>query len=310
MNPSKQATSSQFSSGEALLSDVLPTSEDVRSIGEIIRDIRKLSSEQVDQILAYQRKAGVRFGEAAIALGLVTPEDVLHALSVQFNYAYSSEELAKTSPELVTWNQPFGQQAEAFRALRTQILMRINPPQGGDATGRTLKALAVVSPNSGDGKSYFSANLAVSLAQMGRRTLIVDGDLRGPRLHEVFGVDGSRGLSSLLSGRGGDGVIKSVSGIPELFVLPAGVRPPNPLELIGAPGFGLVLHELQRRFEHVVVDTPAMVHGADASVIAARCGSALIIARKDQAKVARLQDLVQSLSTTSAQLLGVVMNEF
>lgn len=310
MSQSQQPTPSQFASGEALLSDVLPTSEDVRSIGEIIRDTRKLSSQQIDQILDYQRKAGVRFGEAAIALGLVTPEDVLHALSIQFNYAYSSEDKAKTSPELVTWNQPFGQQAEAFRALRTQILMRTYPQQAGEVVGRTLKALAVVSPNSGDGKSFFSANLAVALAQMGRRTLIIDADLRGPRLHEVFGVDGSKGLSSLLSGRGGEGVIKSVSGIPQLFVLPAGIRPPNPLELIGAPGFGLVLHELQRRFEHIVVDTPAMAHGVDASVIAARCGSALVVARKDQAKVADLQDLVQSLSTTSAQLLGVVMNEF
>jgi len=301
----------EFTSPDAQASTfgALPTSEDVRSIGDIIRDTRDLSAEQVSQILTHQQTHGVKFGEAAIALGFATPDDVLHALAQQFNYAYGGEEREKTNPELVVLNQPFSQQAEAFRAIRAQILMRTQP---GDAEGapRSKKALAVLSPRTGDGKTFFSANLAVALSQLGGRTLIVDADLRGPRLHEVFGVESKTGLAGLLSGRRGDSVIKAVKGVPNLFVLPVGISPPNPLELLEGPAFGLLLHELLSKFDHVVVDTPAGQYGADGVVVAARCGVALVVARKDAARIQQLQDLVQNLSAVTAKVAGVVMNEF
>lgn len=286
----------------------LPTSEDVRSIGEIIRDTRNLSAEQVGQILAYQKAQGVRFGEAAIALGFATPDDVLHALAQQFNYAYAGESGDKANPELVVLNQPFSQQAEAFRAIRAQILLRTQPG-AVEGAPKVKRALAVVSPNSGDGKTFFCANLAVALAQMGGKTLVVDADLRGPRMHEVFGVEAGTGLSGLLSGRRGDSVIKAVKGVPNLFVLPVGISPPNPLELLQGPAFGLLLRELLTKFEHVIVDSPASQYGADGIVAAARCGVALVVARKDANRLATLQDLVENLGATGAQVAGVVMNE-
>lgn len=288
----------------------LPTSEDVRSIGEIIRDTRNLSAEQVGQILAYQKTHGVRFGEAAIALGFVTPDDVLHALAQQFNYAYAGGESGdKANPELVVLNQPFSQQAEAFRAIRAQILLRTQPG-AVEGAPKVKRALAVVSPNSGDGKTFFCANLAVALAQMGGKTLVVDADLRGPRMHEVFGVEAGTGLSGLLSGRRGDSVIKAVKGVPNLFVLPVGISPPNPLELLQGPAFGLLLRELLNKFEHVIVDSPAGQYGADSVVVAARCGVALAIARKDVVRIDALQEFVHSLSVTGTQVAGTVMNEF
>jgi protein-tyrosine kinase len=138
----------------------------------------------------------------------------------------------------------------------------------------------------------------------------VDADLRGPRLHEVFGVDNNSGLSGLLSGRRGDSVIKSVKGISNLFVLPVGIQPPNPLELIEGAAFGLLLHELLNKFDHVVVDTPAAEFGADSLVAAARCGVALIVARKNSVRVDDLKALVQALSASTAKVAGVVMNEY
>lgn len=304
-----QANNSPETSTNAFSFGAVPTSEDVRSIGDIIRDTRNLSAEQVGKILEYQRSHGVKFGEAAIALGFATPDDVLHALAQQFNYATGSAGQESVNPELVVLNQPFSQQAEAFRAMRAQIMLRTNP-EGNDNAPRARRALAVVSPRSGDGKTYFCANLAVSLAQLGRRTLVVDADLRGPRLHEVFGVENKTGLSSLLAGRRGDSVIKAVKGVSNLFVLPVGISPPNPLELIEGPAFGLLLQELLTKFDHVVVDTPPAEHGADGIVAAARCGVALVVARKDQARVADLQELVEALSASTAKVAGVVMNEF
>lgn len=274
-----------------------------RPIGDLIRDARNLSAAEVEQVLSYQREHGVRFGEAAVTLGLASPEDVLAALAQQFHYPLANAERRVASPELVTLLQPFSVQAEAIRAVRSQVTMRL------DKAGGVRQALAVISPDSGDGKTYFAANLAVSLAQLGGRTLLIDADLRGPRQHEVFKVGNTAGLSTLLSGRTEDRLIQPVEGVPGLFVLPGGPIPPNPLELIERPAFALLMRELAAKFDHVVVDTAAAALGADACVVAARCGAALVLTRENANKVSALQDLVASLAGSSAQLLGAVVNE-
>lgn len=275
-----------------------------RSIGSILADLRHLSADQVEKIVRHQRDKGVRFGEAAVALGFASNDDVLFALSQQFHYPYAPEERRKASPELAALNQPFGVQAESFRAIRSQIMMRLFNE------GQDRRAIAVVSPESGDGKTFFAANLAVVLAQLGGRTLLVDADLRHPRQHDVFGLDNKAGLSGILSGRAEAKVIQQVPGVPSLFVLPVGITPPNPLELVERPAFGLLMRELLSKFDHVVVDTPAACYGSDSAVIAARCGAALVVARKNQGRVTALQDLVANLAETPAAVAGVVFNEY
>ena len=275
-----------------------------RSIGSIIAETRHLTAEQVEKVLRHQREKGIRFGEAAIALGYASSDDVLFALSQQFHYPYAPEDRRKANPELVALNQPFGVQAESFRAIRSQIMMRLFNE------GQDRRAIAVVSPDSGDGKSFFSANLAVTLAQLGGRTLLVDADMRGPRQHQIFGIDNNAGLSGILSGRAESKVIQQVIGVPSLFVLPVGITPPNPLELVERPAFGLLIRELLSKFDHVVVDTPAARYGSDCAVIAARCGAALVIARQDKSRINELEELVSNLAETPAVLAGVIFNEF
>ncbi len=275
-----------------------------RSIGSIIAETRNLSVDQVEKILQHQRAKGIRFGEAAIALGYANADDVLFALSQQFHYPYAAESQRKANPELVALNQPFGVQAESFRAIRSQVMMRLfNESQ-------PRVAIAVVSPEAADGKSFFSANLAITLAQLGGRTLLVDADMRGPRQHAVFGIENRAGLSGILSGRAEAKVIQQVAGVPSLFVLPVGITPPNPLELVERPAFGLLMRELLSKFDHVVVDTPAAQYGSDAAVIAARCGAALVVARKNKARIDRLQDLVSNIGESPARVAGVVFNEY
>lgn len=275
-----------------------------RSIGDILAELRNLTAEQVERVLQLQLETGVRFGEAAVSLGFATKDDVLFALSQQFQYPYAPEERRSLSPELVALNEPFSLRAEAFRAMRSQVMMRLF------SDGEPRRALAIISPEAGDGKTYCAANLAVTLAQLGGRTLLVDADMRGPRQHEVFKLENRAGLSGILSGRSDSHVIQQVVGVPSLFVLPVGTTPPNPLELVERTAFGLLMRELASKFDHVVVDTPAAVYGADACVIAARCGAALIIARKNESRVAMLQDLVGSFAGSPAKLAGVIVNEF
>jgi protein-tyrosine kinase len=305
-NPMANATS-QASNAASVVSDSGVRDESTvldRPIGEIIRQTNQLTADQVEQVLAYQRESGVRFGEAAIALGLATGEDVLWALSQQFHYPYAVDQRNHLNDELVVAKNPFSFRSEAFRAIRSQLMMRVftaDMPQ---------RAVAVVSPDSRDGKTYFAANMAIAFSQLGGRTLLVDADMRSPRQHELFGIDNATGLSGILSGRTMANVIRPVHELPSLFVLPVGAIPPNPLELVERPAFALLMRELTSKFDYVVVDTPAYAHGADAPVIAARCGAVLAIAREGQSRMTALHDLVDALRETPAKLCGVIMNEF
>ena len=277
-----------------------------RSIGELIAETCKLTPTQVDLIVAQQRKSNMRFGEAAIELGLATTDDVLFALARQYHYPHANESERRASPELVALNQPFSAQAEAFRAIRSQVLKRVFNDRAAPR-----RALAVVSPNAGDGKTYFAANLAVSLAQLGGRTLLIDADLRGPRQHEVFNLPNGGGLAGILSGRAEGEVVQPVPGVSGLFLLPVGNTPPNPLELIERPAFGLLMRELLAQFDHVVVDTPAAEYGADAAVIADQCGASLMLARRDVSSISALEAMALSLAQgDSLKLTGVVVNAY
>jgi chain length determinant protein tyrosine kinase EpsG len=275
-----------------------------RSIGDILAVLRNLTATQVEKVLDHQRAQGVRFGEAAVALGLASKDDVLFALSQQFHYPYAPQEDRKLGTELVALNEPFSPRAEHFRAIRSQLMMRVYTETG------VHQAVAIISPDVGDGRTYCAANLAVTLAQLGGRTLLVDADLRSPRLHELFKLNNQAGLSGILSGRTDKQVIQQVAAISSLFVLPVGTTPPNPLELIERPAFGLLMRELAGKFDHVIVDTPAAVYGADAAVITARCGAALVVARRNAVRVHALSDLVASFSGSPAKLVGAVMNEY
>jgi protein-tyrosine kinase len=123
-----------------------------RSVGDYIREARKLSEEQIEQILAHQKEQGLRFGESAVALRLATPDDVIWALSQQFRYPYVPQTDGHKNPELVIAASPFSAEAETFRELRSRLL------QGAMAKHETRRPLAVLSPDIGDGKTYTAAN--------------------------------------------------------------------------------------------------------------------------------------------------------
>ncbi len=277
-----------------------------RSIGELIAQSCKLKPDQVSKILAHQRQSGLRFGEAAIELGLASTDDVLFALAQQYHYPYAPEDQRKLSPELVTLNDPFSAQAESFRAIRSQVMKRVFNHQSAPR-----RALAIVSPNAGDGKTFFAANLAITLAQLGGRTLLIDADMRGPRQHEVFNLTNPAGLAGILSGRSPQSsLIQPVPGIPGLFVLPVGNTPPNPLELVERPAFGLLMRELTSKFDYVVVDTPAAEFGVDAAVIAERCGASLMLARLNVSRIDAVEEMAIELTDEQPQLAGVVVNSY
>lgn len=273
-------------------------------IGRLMRDAMMITDKQVEAILLHQRDHGSRFGEAAVALGLATYEDVTWALSKQFHYPYAHG-AQQIHPELILASNPFGPEAEVFRELRSQLMMGVLAPGGARC------ALAVLSPDVGDGKTYVAANLAVAFSQLGGSgTLLIDADMRSPRQHQLFGIEPDvSGLSSILSGRAEISVMQPLRDLPSLHVLSVGASPPNPLELVQRPGFGSLISELLGRFDHVVVDTPAASQGADSRVIAAACGAALVIGRKGRSRMHSMSALLKALSKGPSKVAGVVMNE-
>jgi len=277
---------------------------DGQRIGEILCAMRLLTPEKVQKVLEQQTRTGRVFGETAVEMRLVRREDVIAALSKQFSYPYVvSRGDTPMNKELVMANSPFSEEVECFRNLRSELFMGVLSP-----ADPARPALAVVSPEIGDGKSFVLANLAVAFSQARSRTLVIDADMRSPRLHEIFGIENGMGLSNALSGRSETRIIAPVSALPNLYMIPSGTLPPNPTELIHSPAFGILMHEVIRKFDVVLVDTPAAIHGADASVISARAGAALVVARKGVASVASLQRLLARLNTAKVRLAGVMMN--
>jgi chain length determinant protein tyrosine kinase EpsG len=276
-------------------------------IGEIIRLRRQLTDEDVDEILHHQRVHGLRFGEAAVALRLASKRDVLGALSQQFKYPYPpgpEPTDGALNPELVVASSPFSDEAEAFRELRSQVMTTLSAP------GSAGHVLAVLSPDVGDGKSFIAANLATAFSQLRARTLLIDADMRTPRLHQMFGLGQTLGLSHVLAGRGSSSSIVRVPGLPKLFVLPVGAVPPNPLELLERRSFGMLMDWVRARFEYIVLDTPAAIHGADSRVVAAQGGAALVVGRRDKTRMQAMSSLLAGLSRSQARLAGVVLNDW
>jgi receptor protein-tyrosine kinase len=275
-----------------------------RSIGAILIDTGRLTLDDAEHILHLQKEQGLRFGDAAIKLGLLTEQDIQFALARQYDYPYLLAGEGLISDELVAAYAPFSSQVEALRALRSQLMLRWFT----DETER--KTLAIASPGPGEGRSYLAANLAVVFSQLGEHTLLIDADLRSSRQHKLFGLENRSGLSSLLSHRGDAGDVQRIPSFVDLSVLTAGPTPPNPQELLGRPVFARLLDEFSREFDVVIIDTPAARDYADIQTIAVRASGALLVARKHQTSLGQLGALTESLRQLGVQPVGSVISEF
>jgi protein-tyrosine kinase len=273
-----------------------------RSIGAILVDSGRLSAQDAEKILGLQAEAGLRFGEAGIQLGLITESDILFALSLQFNHPYLQPGVKLgLSEKLVAAYRPFSTEGEQIRTLRSQLQMRWFDEQ------RKNTSISVISACRGEGRSYLAANLAIAFAQVGERTLLVDGDMRAPRQHRLFNLDNSRGLSRLLAGRIDDRVVNFIPGLPGLGVLTAGPIPPNAMELLSRHGFEEVLNKSMDTFDVVIIDTPAMEFGPDAQLLSRVAGGALAVARANQTRTNKFQNMLDEMTLSGTHIVGSVL---
>jgi capsular exopolysaccharide synthesis family protein len=190
--------------------------------------------------------------------------------------------------------------AEQYRSLRTRIKRAEN--------GRAIRAIVVTSPNKGDGKSLTAANLAITMAQeFQQRVLLVDGDLRRPAVHKMFGVQEGQGLSDVLMGA--TDLNQVLIDVPEyhLTLLPAGSLPSHPAELLGSAAMRRVLDNLRTRFDRILIDMPPVAPLADLQIVAPMADGLLMIVRAGVTPKPAIERALAGLDIS--KVLGLVLNE-
>lgn len=274
------------------------------SIGAILIRSGRMSVADADKVMRVSVERNMRFGDAAVEIGMLTTADIERALSHQYDYPYLLAGESAISAEVVAAYEPFTTRVESLRALRNQLMWR------WFETSQDRRALAITSAEAGDGRSFLAANLAVVFSQQHQRTLLIDADMRTPRQHQLFGLENRSGLSGLLAGRSGHDAIQRVPALVDLSVLTAGALPPNPSELLGSPAFGRLLRELAANYDVILIDTPASDEYSDAQLVASRAGAAVIVAHQNHSHLKKLRDLVGLLTDARVHMVGTVLNDY
>ncbi len=272
------------------------------SIGGLLLESGKITPENAERVLRMQKELGIRFGEAAQRLGLITEADIQQVLARQFDYPYLVAGEGKYSTQLVAAYQPFSQQVERLRAIRSQLMLRW--------FARGNKSLVVAGVNADDGASMFVANLAVVFSQLGEHTLLVDGNLRSPIQHEVFDLKGRAGLSDMLAGRAQFDAVAKIDAFVDLSVLAAGTLPPNPQELLSRSSFAGLNTQLSEHFDVVLYDVAAYSVGSEALAMASHAGGVLLVARKNKTHLQDIHAMAAQMTEAGAQVVGSVLVDF
>lgn len=280
----------------------LPAQEVISKIGRMLESRGKITREEFKSIIAVQNEQDLRFGDAALLLGLVEREDIDAVLAEQFAYTTPPDRTTALNPKLVTAFQPDSAQTEALRSLRSELLLRYFN------RGAHL-SLAVVGAEDAAGIATTSANLAITFAQLGMRTLLVDANLRSPQFHTLFGHnERNPGLSDLIAGRA---LVEPVAipSLGSLWVLAAGTTAPNPQELLASNHYAEKLQELATHFEVIIINTPPLNRIKDAQLIAAHSGAALVVVQENISRLKDIETICSSLRGVGVRLLGAALQQ-
>ncbi len=202
---------------------------------------------------------------------------------------------------LVTITDPRSAVSEAYRTLRTNLQFA--------AVGGALQTLVVTTPSPNEGKSTTVANLAVAFAQGGKKVIVVDADLRRPALHELFGVDGTSGLSNMLVDEALRAAppLVAVPGVEGLRLLPAGAIPPNPAELLGSDELAQVIDRLKSMADMVLFDAPPVLPVTDAAILAKRTDGILLVLQAGKTKREHASRAKDMLEQVGARIVGTAL---
>jgi succinoglycan biosynthesis transport protein ExoP len=217
-----------------------------------------------------------------------------NALALSSNGGPSSHELVSSHDSLSSY-------AESYRALRTSLLL--------SSAEHAPRTMLITSSHPGEGKTTIVANTAISLAQTGARVVVLDGDMRRPRCHKILNTKNDVGLSTYLSRDIPlDEVLQRNTEIPNLHVIPAGPVPPNPSELLSSVKLRILLAQLQDQYDHIVIDSPPVIHVTDALIISTQVDGVAIVVKSGHTPREAVVRSKQALTDVNAKIFGIVLN--
>lgn len=211
--------------------------------------------------------------------------------------AYDSD---ATKNVLLTQVHPQSPRAESFRQIRTNLQFA--------NVARQSKALLITSSLPGEGKTTTATNLAIALAQSGQSVVLVDADLRRPRVDDYLGLDRNVGLTTVLVGAAEVTDVLQPWGEDNLFVITSGQIPPNPSELLGSAGMTQILSGLEATFDAVIIDAPPLLPVTDSTVLAQKVGGVVVVIGSSRVRLPELEKSLSALDMVDADLLGIVLN--
>jgi capsular exopolysaccharide synthesis family protein len=261
-------------------------------------------SPRVDRDLVLALIVGLLLGVGLAVTREVLDVSVKDPAAVQEDFGLPTLGIIAYDPEapkrpLVVQSDPRSPRAEAFRQLRTNLQFL--------DVDHSPRSLVISSSIPEEGKTTTATNLAITLAQSGLRVVIVEGDLRRPRLATYLGLEGAVGLTNVLVGKVSlqDSVQRWGDG--GLHVLASGPTPPNPSELLGSQGMADVIYQLEEQYDFVLIDAPPLLPVTDAAVIATAAGGAILIVRHGQTKQKQLAHAIGALRAVDATVYGIVL---
>ena len=202
--------------------------------------------------------------------------------------------------DLVVYKHPQDPITEALRHMQTSIMLSVS--------GRPPAAIMITSPNPSEGKTMVASNLALSLALNGRTTVIIDCDLRKPRVHKIFDLDPQPGLTNYLTGNATREEILREAAIPNLTVIPAGPQSPSPSNLLNSEIFRDLLVQLRQQFKHIIIDTPPILGFSDSRIVSVLVDGAILVTRYNSTHKSAARLAMQLLGQINAPLMGGVLN--
>jgi len=206
------------------------------------------------------------------------------------------------STSLLALLHPSSSITETIRQLRTNVQFSL--------PDTVIKTLLITSPGTGEGKTTTAVNLALVMAQAGRRTLLIDADMRRPRLHSLFGVNVAPGLSQSIFSKDPIQIEEYKTGIENFYLLPAGKLPTNPAELLGSKRMRDLLSELNSEFDLVIIDTPPVLAATDAVLLSTQADATVVVVRAGETKEGEIDYSVKALQDVGAKIIGLVFNGF
>jgi protein-tyrosine kinase len=304
------------------------TDSEVVSLAIRVRDALiakgKLTQVGAVRIEEAMRTTGLGYGDTALQLGLIKPADLeeateaarqpsrasdgivegaLHKMAFNRGLPVKYVGVAKAGSSLILLNDPDNSYCEQIRALRTELLLLNSAPRRGNL-------LVVLSPSRGEGRSQLCAELAIAFSQLGQQTLLVDADLRRPRIQTLFEPNNRYvGLAQALAVSGVPELL-SVDKLPHLSVLLAGSSVPNPLELLTNGHFQRQMSDWRKKYSTVIIDTPPITEFADGLAIASFAEQVLIVGRSGSTVHQNIKEMLRRMGTTQSRIVGAVIHRF